>query len=665
MNRTTLKLLAAALLAAAPLVHAIDIEPFIRKDKFETILISPKGEFFAATVPLEKQTILAIIRRSDNKVLTRVGMGENTVIHSVNWVNPTRVLFSVAEKFGALDSPAGTGELYAVDAKPDAQGELLVGQRVTTNTGSGAGSKIQAKKVEQVWARLIDDLPADDRTVILQVGTFGAEFPRVEKMDVYTGRRLRVASSPVRSSSFLTDNAGVVRFAHGAEYDRAAKLYYRSGDGAEWRLVNDEAVTGLDRVPVGFSADNRIAYMEVQQEKGPNRIVMWDPESGNSTELLADAFADPAAMIVELGSSVPVGVFYAKAPVESKFFSTTSGRAVMQKRLEQAFPGQSVIVTSQTDDGSTALVLVGSDRNPGDYYLFDTVKQKAAYLLSNGDWFDPDAMSPTQAIEFVARDGLKLRGILTTPLQSEGKRLPMVVLPHGGPFGEQDTWGFNGESQLLARAGYVVLQVNFRGSGGYGHDFHEAGRKQWGKTMQDDLTDATKWAAAQGISDASRVCIYGASYGAYAALMGAAKEPGLYKCAAGYVGVYDLPTLYTDGDTHRSAYDKTFLAEWIGGREELAAVSPSRMADRIKVPVFLAAGGEDQRAPIGHSKIMERALLKAGVPVETLYFDTEGHGFYLLEHRREFYKRLLAFLSRNIGGETATDAVSSKAATAR
>ncbi|TZF89187.1 alpha/beta hydrolase family protein [Cognatilysobacter lacus] len=647
----------AAALAATPIVHALDVEPYIRKDKFEQILISPKGEFFAATVPLEKQTILAIIRRSDNKVLSRFGMGENTVIGNFRWVNPARVLFTVGEKFGALDSPSGTGEIYGIDAKEGAIGELLVGQRVTTNTGTGGGSHIQAKKVEQVWADIIDDLPGDDRSVVLEVGTFGAEFPRVEKMDVYSGRRIRLASAPIRSATFSTDNAGVVRFAHGADYDRAGKLYYRDGEGSEWRLVNDESVTGLDRVPAGFSSDNRTAYLVAEADKGPDHLVTWDPATDKVADVLVDPVVDPEAMITELGSEVPVGAFFNNETLSTRFFDTNSRRAKVQARLEEAFPGQHVYVTSETADGGTALVRVGSSRNPGDYYLFDTKLGKANYLLSNGEWFDPERMNPTQAFEFAARDGLKIHGYMTRPRGSEGKRLPMVLLPHGGPFGVRDDEGFDAEVQMLASAGYAVMRVNYRGSSGYGRSFSEAGRKQWGLAMQDDLTDATRWAISSGQADAGRICIYGGSYGAYAALMGVAKEPTLYRCAVGYSGVYDLPTMYTDGDTHTSAYGKNFLADWVGSREEIAAVSPTRMAARSKVPVFLAAGGKDERAPIGHSKLMEKALISAGTPVETLYIPTEGHGFYTIEHRREFYTKLLAFLARNIGGETATPPV--------
>lgn len=233
------------------------------------------------------------------------------------------------------------------------------------------------------------------------------------------------------------------------------------------------------------------------------------------------------------------------------------------------------------------------------------------------------------------------------------KHLPMVVMPHGGPFEIFDSWQFDDDAQLLAQAGYAVLQINFRGSGNYGRHFQHAGARQWGGTMQDDVTDATRWAIAQGYADARKICIVGASYGAYAALMGAAKESGLYACAAGYVGVYDLPMMFTSGDIQKRGSGENYLKQWLGDPATLAARSPVNLARQIKVPVFLAAGGEDERAPIQHSKRMEAALRQAGTPVETLYFDTEGHGFYTEPHRRAFYAQLLAFLSKSLGGAKA------------
>lgn len=659
MKRLKLAALAMALVAAVPHAHALDIEPYLRKDKFEEIKISPKGDFFAASVPLEDRSVLVIIRRSDNKITGNFSLGKNTVVADFDWVNPSRVLISMGEKFGSLDRPSLTGELYAVNAD-GTQPEILVGQRVTSNTGGGSGSHIQPKKVEAVAAFLVDDLPGDDRSVIISVSPFAADaYSRAEKMDVYTGRRMRVASAPVRNAGFITDHAGVVRFAHGQDIDRATKLYYRKGEGEPWQLLNDENVSGHDEDALGFAEDNRTAYLQVESDKGTDRIVAFDPTTGARKDLLSDPVADPVGILHRPGTRIPVGAAFMPGRVVKRYFDDQAPEARLQRLLEEAFPNATVTVTSETTDGQTALVRVSNDRNPGDYYLFDTKKLKADYLLSNRDWFDPDAMNPATPIEFKARDGLAIHGYLTRPKGSDGKRVPLVVMPHGGPIGIRDYWGFDQDAQMLASAGYAVLQVNYRGSGGYGRSFRYAGARQWGGTMQDDLTDATRWAVSEGIADGSRVCLFGASYGGYASLMGVAKEPTLYRCAAGYVGVYDLPMMYTVGDVHGHASGRNYLQEWMGPRDQVGAVSPSRLADRIKVPVFLAAGGEDERAPIEHSKLMERALIQARVPVETLYFPTEGHGFYVPEHRREFYTKLLAFLSRNIGGEPATPAAKS------
>jgi dipeptidyl aminopeptidase/acylaminoacyl peptidase len=629
---------------------SVNVDAYIKKDSFNDIKLSPNGDYYAATVTLEDRTILAVLRRADNKVTAKIGGEKNTRVHDFWWVNPERVLVSMAEKFGSLDQPQLTGELYAVNAD-GGSADILIGQRVQ---GAGLQTKIQPKKIDRVAAFLVDDLSADDKYVVVSVWPFNEDpFTRADRLDVYTGRRIPLARAPVRNADFFTDNQGMVRFTSGYGTDRIRKLYYRTGEGAEWKLISDESVTGNREWPLGFSADNSIAYLQVEQAKGPDAIVAFDIASETRSEVLRDDDSDPSRIIYRNGTNIPVGAFFNDGKPRTAFFDDTAKEARLYRSLEAALGGGPIHITSQTADGKLALVQLWSDRNPGDFYIFNTETKKADYLLSRRDWFDPEQMNEMRPITLPARDGLPLHGYVTVPKGSGGKGLPTVVMPHGGPFGIQDVWRFDEEVQMLANAGYAVLQVNFRGSGGYGRAFNKAGAKQWGGAMQDDLSDATRWAIQQGIADPKRICIYGASYGGYASLMGVAKEPGLYQCAAGYVGVYDLPMMHTQGDIQRRGSGETYLRDWIGERDALGAVSPSRMADRIKVPVFLAAGGEDERAPIAHSKAMEAALKKAGVPVETLYYDTEGHGFYLEKHQREYYTRLLAFLGKYLGGATA------------
>lgn len=639
------------LLAMTGHAGAVDLEHYLRRDAFTDIKISPTGEFYAATIPMEDRTGLAIMRRNDGKLVGSFVPPRNNHANDFDWVNDQRVLIGLAEKFGSLDEPQPTGELFGINAD-GGRGELLIGYRVQ---GNGPGTRIQPKKVEAVAAFVIDALPDQDRRVLVKVMPFSADpFTSAERLDVNSGKRTPVARSPVQRADFVADGKGEVRFADGAGADNVNKLYYREGAGAAWKMINDHGVSQRIERALGFSEDGALAYLLVEQPSGPDAIVSWNPATDERRELLRDAVVDPAKVIYKRGTSIPIGALYLGDRPRTRFFDETSADARLQRSLEQAFGGQAVFITSSSRDGRLAMVQVWSGSNPGDFYVFDTQAKKADLVVSRSQWVDPESAAVVQPIALKARDGLPLHGFVTRAKGSEGKRLPMVVMPHGGPFFVYDDGAYDRESQLLAAAGYAVLQVNFRGSSNYGRMHAHAGGREWGGKMQDDLTDATRWAVAEGIADGAKICMYGASYGGYAALMGVAKEPSLYQCAAGYVGVYDLPIMFTSGDIQRRGSGETYLKEWIGDRTQVGAVSPVNLADRIKVPVFLAAGGEDERAPILHTKRMEAALKKAGVPVEALYYPTEGHGFYTDAHRREYYTRLLAFLSNSLGGQTAS-----------
>jgi dipeptidyl aminopeptidase/acylaminoacyl peptidase len=654
--------LAACLALASGIASAqVDVEAFVRKDKFGDIKLSPNGEYYAATVAFEDSTALVVMTRTGNKVTGSFSLGKNNHVEDFWWVNPERVLLSVSQKFGLLDEPQLTGELYAMNADGSKK-ENLVGYRVESR---GAGTNIQPKKVEDVAGFLVDTLPGDDKFVVVMVRPFGElPFTRAERLDVYTGRRTQLARSPVPEADFVTDNTGTVRFAYGKKADNASKLYYREQAGTEWQLINDEAVTGRFQRPIGFSRDDKVAYILSNNPRGPDSVLAREVASGQTRVLFQDKRVDPTRIIyedsiVDIGSlltppgRVPVGLVLMDGKPRTVFFDDKDPKALLYKSLEAAFPGEFVAIDSLTANDGVALVEVSGDHNPGDFYLFDIANKKADYLLSRSDWFAPDKLAEVRPISLKSRDGLDLHGYVTLPRGMGEKSLPLVVMPHGGPFGIQDTWRFDKDAQLLAAAGYAVLQINFRGSGGYGSAFQKAGVRQWGLKMQDDVTDATRWAVQEGIADPARICIYGASYGAYASLMGVAKEPGTYRCAAGYVGVYDLPMMHTRGDTQRAKWGRNYIRDWVGEVSNLAAVSPTNMADRIKAPVFLAAGGEDERAPIQHTELMERRLKAAGVPVESFYARTEGHGFYKPENQQEYYTRLLAFFNRHLGGATA------------
>ena len=632
---------------AAAAAAVIDPLPWLKLDEYGEIKISPNGDYYAVTVPMEDRTLLAVMRASDRKVTASIGLGKYAHVHDFWWVNPERVMITTAQRLGTQDFPSLLGQLNAINVD-GTRAEALVGQMTQ---GDKVGSRVTPKKGDKVAAFLVDDLPRDDKYAIIQTMPFQSDpHSKIERLDVYTGRRTGLGRAPIRNADFATDNAGVVRLASGFNADRWSHLYHRAGDDAEWVEINDASKTNVTEMPVGFSEDNKLAYLRSSQAGGPDAIVELDLATMQRRTLLRDDIADVHRVIYRAGTRIPVGVEFNDDGHRTEFFDKTSPEARLHRSLAAAFPGHAVRVTSQTTDGKKAIVHVWSDRSPGDDYLFDLKSMSADHLLTSRAWLDPDKMATMKPIALKARDGTPLKGYVTLPDGSSGKNLPMVVMPHGGPFGIYDAWGFDPDAQMLAAAGYAVLQVNFRGSGNYGLGFEHAGRNQWGKAMQDDVTDATRWVVEQGIADAKRICIHGGSYGGYAALMGAAKEPSLYRCASGYVGVYDLPAMHTTGDIRDADSGDTYLQRWIGKPDELAGVSPTRLADKIKAPVLLAAGGEDRRAPIEHTRMMERALESAGVPVETVYYPEEGHGFHRLDHQQEYYGKLLEFLDRHIGG---------------
>lgn len=639
----------AAVAAEAPAAPdlATTIEHFTRDATFDDIALSPGGEYLAASVPQGDKTILVVMRRSDRTLTSAFRMEGKSHVTRFWWVNPKRLLLEVGQKFGSLEQPRPTGEIYALNAEGNGA-EILAGPRAGQQQ---TGSNIRVRDDGSAFAFLFDTLIADDEHVLLSTQDVGASrdapMTRAERMDVDHGRRRIVARAPISRAEFVADHAGAVRFASGLDIENYSVTYYRENDDADWTLLNHQRESGRAVVPIGFSADNRVAYLRAGQAKGPDVIEAMDIASGQRTVVLRDAVADPDEVLYDLATGAPIGVRYASGLPRSAWFDPDHPAARTRRSLEAAFPGDRVNLRSVTSDGRLQLVFVSNDRNPGDYYLFDTEAKTAELLVSAAEWLHPDDMATMRPVTITARDGLALHGYLTVPKGSDGKNLPMVLRPHGGPIDIRDDWTFQPDVQLLASQGYAVLQINFRGSAGFGDAFRDAGFRQWGRAMQDDLTDATQWAIKEGIADASRICIAGSSYGGYAALMGAVREPALYRCVAGDIGVYDLAMMFKTGDVQEARWGENYLRDSIG-TEGLEAISPAKLADRIQVPVFLSAGEEDERAPPAHTEAMERALRSAGKPVEMVIYPNEGHGYYLPENRRDYYTRLLTFLGRHL-----------------
>ncbi|HEX2763061.1 MAG TPA: S9 family peptidase, partial [Allosphingosinicella sp.] len=321
----------------------------------------------------------------------------------------------------------------------------------------------------------------------------------------------------------------------------------------------------------------------------------------------------------------------------------------LQAKIDKTFPGKVNRIINRSDDGDSVLIWSGSAEDPGSYYVFDRKAKRMNLFASPYDALVGKTFSPVKAVRYTARDGLSIPAYLTLPAGRPAKNLPLIVMPHGGPF-IRSSYAFDPWAQFLASRGYAVLHPNFRGSTGYGRAFVERGYGQWGAAMQDDLDDGLAWLASEGIADPKRVCMMGASYGGYAALWAAVRNPGLYRCAISYAGVTDVRAMlkYDSKSMFASRYSKLWRQKVQGEeRRDLAAISPLQQAKRFAIPVLIGHGELDSNVPVDQGKKLIAALAKQHVAVESVIYPKEGHGFERSEDARDFLKRTEAFLARH------------------
>ena len=380
--------------------------------------------------------------------------------------------------------------------------------------------------------------------------------------------------------------------------------------------------------------------------------------------LVDPATAKEEKLVYERGDVDIAGLAWSKARKRASYASYETAKAERHyldpdaeklfKGLEAKLAGYQVTVQSTTDDENRMIVAAANDRTAGTRYLYDRKADKLTKLGDVSPWLPEARMAAQKPIVYTARDGLPINGYLTLPPGKEAKNLPVIVNPHGGPW-YRDSWGFNPEVQFLASRGYAVLQMNFRGSTGYGRKFWEASFKEWGGKMQDDISDGVQWLVKEGIADPKRVCIYGASYGGYATLAALAYTPDLYACGVDYVGVSNLFTFLNTIPPYWKPYLE-MMHEMVGHPEKdkalLTRASPALNADKIRAPLLIAQGARDPRVNKDESDQMVAALKARGVEVPYIVKDNEGHGFHNEENQFAFYEQMEKFLDKHIGSST-------------
>ncbi len=342
-----------------------------------------------------------------------------------------------------------------------------------------------------------------------------------------------------------------------------------------------------------------------------------------------------------------LGIYYTDDRAEIAWFDPELKK--LQARIDRALPGAINRVVSVSEDKNRLLIWTGAADDPGAYYLYDRTTNHMSVLAAPYDQMRGKQLAAMQTVKYKARDGLEIPAYLTLPAGKESATgLPLVVMPHGGPFA-RDEWSYDPWVQYLASKGYAVLQPNFRGSTGFGRKFVESGTGQWGRGMQDDIDDGVKWLAGKGTIDAKRVCIMGASFGGYAAMWAAVRNPEMYRCAISFAGVSDVASMLRYDRKSFSA--PRYFRNWRGMVQgdksfELDQISPIKAVERMTVPILLAHGADDDNVPLYQSKRLHEALLKLGRAHEYVVYPGEGHGFTQPEHSIDFLTRVGAFLDK-------------------
>ncbi|MFA5114178.1 MAG: S9 family peptidase [Candidatus Margulisiibacteriota bacterium] len=619
-----LTLILALLLAVARqgegAVKMIPLRDFFRNPDKANFQISPDGQYLSWAAPYQNRLNIFVQPRAGGAA-QRITNVTDRDIADYFWKGDTHLVY--LRDFGGDENY----HFFSVDK--DGQGE----KELTPFPG--------------VRANLVDDCYDDPEWIIIGLNRRNKEIFDAYRLNVQTGELRLAAENPGNVVDWLTDHREKIRGAITAD-GLDSRLLFRQTESEPFAPVLTWGYRD-NFSPFFFTFDDRQLYVASNLGRDKTAIVRFDPAEKKEVEVL---FEHPE---VDAG-----GLHYSrkrKTLIAISYYTWKKERKYLDRLTEEIFtdlqaklPGCEISLVDSDRAEETFIVGTYNDRSRGVYYLYELKAKKLTKLADVSPWLKEDELAEVKPIKYLSRDGLTIHGYLVVPREKAAKDLPVVVNPHGGPW-VRDLWGFNPELQFLANRGYAVLKMNYRGSTGYGRKFYEASFKQWGRKMQDDITDGVNWLVSQGIADPQKVAIFGGSYGGYATLAGITFTPDLYCCAVDYVGVSNLFTfMKTIPPYWRLELKKMY--EMVGDPERdqalMRAASPVFHADRIKTPLLIAQGAKDPRVNKDESDQMVAALKARGIEVEYLVKENEGHGFRNEENRLEFYGAMERFFAKHL-----------------
>lgn len=606
-------------------VPLIPMKDFFRNAEKRSFQISPDGNYLSFMQPVNSRMNVFVQK-----------IGEETV---------TQVTFATERDIAGYFWKGNNRIIYVQDSKGDENFRLFAVDR------DGKNQK-DLTPFEKVRAGIVDDLEDNPNEMLIQINKNNPQVFDVYRINVNTGEMKVVGQNPGNITGWQTDHDGKLRIAITTDGVNSSILY-RDNEDQEFKTLI--TTTFKETVaPIFFTFDNKNLYMASNLGRDKAAIVEYDIANNKEIRVL---YENPEYDVTGLNYSRKNKTLSYATYVGWKqeyFFFSKEAENIFND-LTSKLGGKQIAVSGNNKDEDKLLIRTYSDKSLGAYYFYDVKTKDLKKLSDVSPWLNEQHLADQKPITYKSRDGLTIHGYLTLPKGVDAKNLPVVVNPHGGPWA-RDVWGFNPEVQFLANRGYAVLQMNFRGSTGYGREFWETSFKQWGKTMQDDISDGVKWLIDQGIADPKRVGIYGGSYGGYATLAGLTFTPELYACGVDYVGVSNLFTFQNSIPPYWEPY-KEMLYEMVGHPQKdsllLRDASPVFHVDKIVAPLFIAQGAHDPRVNKNESDQMVEALQKRGIDVPYMVKDNEGHGFRNEENRFDFYGAMEQFFFKYLGGRAA------------
>ncbi|MFT5184874.1 MAG: dipeptidyl aminopeptidase/acylaminoacyl peptidase [Flavobacteriales bacterium] len=603
-------------------VKKYEVEDFFKNPEKSSYQISPDGKHFSFMAPYESRMNVFVKLADGSGEATRITDVTDRDIAGYTWANDSRILYL---------KDNGGDENFAV------YGVDLDGENYKALTA-----------FDDVRTQFIDDLENDNNHILVGLNKRVPQVFDPYRLNIVTGELVMLAENPGNISGWMTDHDGKLRMAFTTDGVNNSILY-RDTEESEWEtLMTTNFKESMS--PMFFTFDNKDLYAASNIGRDKNALIKYDISERKEVEVL---YEHDEVDVSSLSYSQKRKVLTTISYTTDKRHWVYLDKQVEDRynKLTELLPGYELALTGMNKAEDTFIIRTYSDRSLGAYYMYSDITGKLNKIEDVSPWLNEDDLCEMQSIKYTSRDGLTINGYLTLPKGKEAKNLPVVINPHGGPWA-RDNWGFNPEVQFLANRGYAVLQMNFRGSTGYGREFFESSFKQWGLTMQDDISDGVEWLINEGIADAERVAIYGGSYGGYATLAGLAFSPDLYACGVDYVGVSNLFTFMETIPPYWEPF-LDMMYEMVGNpvedKELMTAASPVFHADKIVAPLLVAQGAKDPRVNIDESDQMVAAMKERGVDVHYIVEPEEGHGFHNEENRFKFYRAMDTFLNQHIG----------------